>query len=73
MIQCLVIKEETIAISLIQELVHTSADLKKTADHTDVWQEIKQKNVERIIPESMYAFLSLHFEGMGILETSWKL
>ena len=44
------------------------ADLKKTADHTDVWPEINQANVEMIIPESLFLLLSLHFEGMYILE-----
>ena len=46
----------------------TRADLKKTAGHTDLWQEINQKNVKWIIPESMFLFLSLHFESMDILE-----
>ena len=33
----------------------------------------KKSNVERIIPKSLLTFLSLHFEGMDILETSWIL
>ena len=46
----------------------TRADLKKTAGHTELWQEINQENVERIIPESLFLFLILHFEGKDILE-----
>ena len=46
----------------------TRADLKKTAAHNDLWQEINQENVERIIPESMFLCLSLHFESIDILE-----
>ena len=45
----------------------TRADLKKTAGHTDLWQEINQENVERIIPKSMSLFLSLHFEGIDCI------
>ena len=45
-----------------------SADLKKTADRSDLWQEINQENVERVNPESLFLFLSLHFEGIDILE-----
>ena len=44
------------------------ADLKKTAGHTDLWQEINQEHVERIIPERIFLFLSLHFESIDILE-----
>ena len=44
------------------------ADLKKTAGHTDLWQEINQEHVERIIPERLFLFLSLHFESIDIFE-----
>ena len=50
----------------------TRADLKKTAGHTDLWQEIYQENVERIIPESLFLFHCLHFEGIDILEGLWE-
>ena len=46
----------------------TRADLKKTAGHTDLGQEINQENIERIIPVSLFLFLCLHFEGINILE-----
>ena len=39
------------------------ADIKKTAEHTDVWQENEQVNDERIIPESLFSFFSLHFRA----------
>ena len=46
----------------------TRVDLKKTAGHTDLWQEINQEIVGRSILESLFLFHSLHFEGMDILE-----
>ena len=46
----------------------TRVDLKKIAGHTDLWQEINQEIVGRSIPESLFLFHSLHFEGMDILE-----
>ena len=61
-------------VSLLQEMVHTAikirADLKNTPGHTDLWQGIDQEHVERIIPESLFLFLSLLFGGMDILEGS---
>ena len=63
-------------VSLLQEMVHTAikirADLKKTPGHTDLWQGIDQEHVERIIPESLFLFLSLLFGGMDILEGSME-
>lgn len=67
-----VLMSRTHDVSLLQEMVHTAikirADLKKTPGHTDLWQGIDQEHVERIIPESLFLFLSLLFGGMDILE-----
>ena len=63
-------------VSLLQEMVHNAikirADLKKTPGHTDLWQGIDQEHVERIIPESLFLFLSLLFGGIDILEGSME-
>ena len=53
---------------MLSSKLKTRADLKKTAGHTDLWQEINQEHVERIIPERLFLFLSLHFESIDILE-----
>ena len=43
------------------------ADLMKTTGHADPLQGKNQKHVEKIIPERVFLFLSLLFEGMDIL------
>ena len=67
-----VLMSRTHDVSLLQEMVQTAikirTDLKKTLGHTDLWQGIDQKHVERIIPESLFQFLSFLFVGMDILE-----
>ena len=51
--------------SLFQEMVHAAikirADLKDTPGHSDQWQGIDQEHIEKIIPESLFLFLSLLF------------
>ena len=42
------------------------SDLTKTPGHADLYKDIDQEHVEKIIPERL--FLSLVFEGMDILE-----
>ena len=44
------------------------ADLMKIPSHADPLQDKNQEQVEKIIPERAFLFLSLLFEGMGILE-----
>ena len=44
------------------------ADLMKTPGHADPLQGKNQDHLEKIIPERVYLFLSLLFEGMDILE-----
>ena len=44
------------------------ADLMKTHDHADPLQGKNQEHVEKIIPERVFLFLSLLFEGMNNLE-----
>ena len=43
------------------------ADLMKTPGHADPLQGKNQEHVEMIIPERVFLFLSLLFEGMDIL------
>ena len=43
------------------------ADLMKTPGHTDPLQGKNQDHFEKIIPERVFLFLSLLFEGMDIL------
>ena len=43
------------------------ADLMKKPGHTDPLQGKNQDHVEKIIPERVFLFLSLLFEGMDIL------
>ena len=43
------------------------ADLNKTPGHADPLQGKNQEHVEKIIPERVFLFLSLLFEGMDIL------
>ena len=43
------------------------ADVMKTTGHADPLQGKNQEHVEKIIPERVYLFLSLLFEGMDIL------
>ena len=61
-------------VSLLQEMVHVAirlrADLKQTPGHADLWQGIDQEHVEKIIPDSLFLFLSLLFGEMDILEGS---
>ena len=42
------------------------ADLMKTPGHADPLQGKNQEHVEKIIPERVFLFLSLLFDGMGI-------
>ena len=44
------------------------ADLMKTPGHADLLQGKNQEHVEKIIPEKVFLFLSLRFEGMDIWE-----
>ena len=61
-------------VSLLQEMLHVAirlrADLKQTSGHADLWQGIDQEHIEKIIPDSLFLFLSLLFGGMDILESS---
>ena len=43
------------------------ADLMKTPGHADPLQGKNQEHIEKIILERVFLFLSLLFEGMGIL------
>ena len=43
------------------------ADLKKTPGHADLLQDKNEEHLEKIIPERVFLFLSLLFEGMCIL------
>ena len=43
------------------------ADLMKTPGHADPLQGKNKEHVEKIIPERVFLFLSLLFEGMDIL------
>ena len=43
------------------------ADLMKTPGHADSLQGKNKEHVEKIIPERVFLFLSLLFEGMDIL------
>ena len=43
------------------------ADLMMTLGHADALQGKNQKHVEKIIPERVFLFLNLLFEGMDIL------
>ena len=43
------------------------ADLMKTPGHADPLQDKTQEHVEKIIPQRVFLFLSLLFEGMDIL------
>ena len=43
------------------------ADLMKTPGHADPLQGKNQEHFEKIIPERVYLFLCLLFEGMDIL------
>ena len=44
------------------------ADLMKTPGHAYLLQDEDQEHVEKIIPERLFLFLSLLFEGMDVLE-----
>ena len=44
------------------------ADLLKTPGHADPLQGKDHEHIEKIIPEILFLFPSLLFEGMGILE-----
>ena len=44
-----------------------TADLMKTPGHADPLQGKNQEHVVKIIPERVFLFLSLLFEGMDIL------
>ena len=48
------------------------ADLMKILGHTDLLQGNNQKHVEKIIPERVFLFLSLLFEGMYIWSVWWR-
>ena len=52
---------------MLSQTFKVMADLMKTPGHADPLQGKNQEHVEKIIPERVYLFLSLLFEGMNIL------
>ena len=52
---------------MLSQNVKLMADLMKTSGHADLLQGKNQKHTEKIIPERVFLFLSLLFEGMYIL------
>ena len=48
------------------------ADQMKTPGHANPLQGKNQEHVEKIIPERVFLFLSLLFEGMDILASSME-
>ena len=52
---------------MLSQIFKLMADLMKTPGHADPLQGKNQEHVEKIIPEGVYVFLSLLFEGMDIL------
>ena len=52
---------------MLSQTFKLMADLMKKPGHADPLQGKNQEHVEKIIPERVYLFLSLLFEGMDIL------
>ena len=52
---------------MLSQNFNLMADLMKTPGHADPLQGKNQEHVEKIIPERVFLFLSLLFEGMDIL------
>ena len=52
---------------MLSQTFKLMADLMKTPGHADPLQGKNQEHIEKIIPERVYLFLSLLFEGMDIL------
>ena len=52
---------------MVHAAIKIRADLKDTPGHSDQWQGIDQEHIEKIIPESLFLFLSLLFGDMSIL------
>ena len=46
------------------------SDLKDQPGHESSWKDINQESVEKVIPESLYLFLSLLFSGTDALDTN---
>ena len=57
---------------LFQEMVHVAlrlrADLDALPGHKSSWQNIDQKHVEKVIPDSLYLFLALLFGGTTVID-----
>ena len=58
----------------LQELIHTALklrlDLQDTPGHTAGWKGIDQKHVEKVVPDSLFLFLSVLFGGTSALDDS---
>ena len=52
---------------MLSQIFKLMVDLMKTPGHADPLQGKKQAHAEKIIPERVFLFLSLLFEGMDIL------
>ena len=52
---------------MLSQTFKLMADLMKTPGQADPLQGKNQEHVEKIIPERVYLFFSLLFEGMDIL------
>ena len=56
----------------MQELVHTALTIRKDLEdkpgHSAAWGGTDQDNVAKVIPESLYFFLSVIFGGTGAIE-----
>ena len=60
----------------MQEIMHTALqlcpDLQDTQGHNVCWHGIDSDHVAKIIPNSLYLFLSVLFGGHAVLETEDK-
>ena len=52
---------------MLSQIFKLMADLMKTPGHADPLQGKNQEHIEKIIPERVFLFLSLLFEGRDIL------
>ena len=52
---------------MLSKKLKLMADLMKTPGHADLLQDKDQEQLEAIIPERLFLFLNLLFEGMDIL------
>ena len=61
--------------NLLQDMVHVvikiRADLRDTPGHSGNWKEFDQEQVEKVIPNSLFIFLTLFFGGTFALD-EWK-